>query len=76
MLDEKTIKIKVTVEDAVAMIEEASHNVEKYAREMITIRDKMPEFAYTHFCFYRSRERWMCAFFRDQGGGYKTLRWN
>lgn len=52
VVDEKTIKISVTLEDAVAMIEEASSNVPKYAEEIVTIRDKMPQFEYTYFCFY------------------------
>lgn len=52
VIDEKTIKIKVDVDDAVTMIREASRDVKKYAREIMTIRDKMPEFQYTYFCFY------------------------
>ena len=52
IVDEKTIKIKVTLEDAVSMIQEASHHIDEYASEIVTIYEKMPEFQYTYFCFY------------------------
>lgn len=52
IIDEKTIKIKVTLEDAISMIQEAAHHLDEYASEIITIYEKMPEFDYTFFCFY------------------------
>lgn len=52
IIDEKTIKIKVTLEDAISMIEEAAHHIDEYASEIMTIYEKMPEFEYTYFCFY------------------------
>lgn len=52
IVDEKTIKIHVTLEDALSMIQEASSHVENYADEIITIYEKMPVFEYTYFCFY------------------------
>ncbi|WP_019537571.1 hypothetical protein [Paenibacillus ginsengihumi] len=52
ILDERTIRIQVTLEDAVAMIQEASRHLDDYASEIVTIYEKMPEFQYTHFCFY------------------------
>jgi len=52
IIDEKTIKIKVTVEDAISMVQEAAHHLDEYASEVITIFNKMPEFDYTYFCFY------------------------
>ena len=52
IIDEKTIKISVTLADAVEMIREASRDIPKYAQEIVTICDKMPEFEYTYFCFY------------------------
>ncbi|HIW33768.1 MAG TPA: hypothetical protein IAA29_13380 [Candidatus Paenibacillus intestinavium] len=52
VIDAKTIKIKVTVEDAISMVKEAAHHVNEYAFEIVTIYDKMPEFEYTYFCFY------------------------
>lgn len=52
ILDERTIRIRVTLEDALAMIREASRRLDDYAPEIVTIYEKMPEFQYTHFCFY------------------------
>ncbi|THF76061.1 hypothetical protein [Cohnella fermenti] len=52
IIDEKTIKISVTLEDAVSMVREAARDPEEYAAEIVTICEKMPEFQYTYFCFY------------------------
>ena|SRR5690554_4650292 len=52
VVDEKTIQIAVTLEDAKAMIQEASSKVATYAKDITTIYEKMPEFEYTFFCFY------------------------
>lgn len=52
VLDEKTIKITVALEDAISMIREASLRIDDYASEIVTIYEKMPEFHYTYFCFY------------------------
>ncbi len=52
VIDEKTIKISVDIEDALSMIAEAESNPELYAAEILMIAEKMPEFQYTYFCFY------------------------
>lgn len=52
IIDPKTIKIQVAVEDAIAMVQEASGNIGNYASEIVTIYEKMPEFQFVHFCFY------------------------
>lgn len=52
VVDEKTIRIAVELDDALTMIREAEKNVEKYARDIVTIYEKMPEFQFVHFCFY------------------------
>jgi len=52
ILDERTIRIKATLEDAVAMIQTAASHMDEYASEIVTIYEKMPEFQYTYFCFY------------------------
>jgi hypothetical protein len=52
IVDEKTIKIGVQLEDATSMIREAASNVAGYAHDIVTIYEKMPEFDYTYFCFY------------------------
>ncbi len=52
IIDEKTIKITVTMDDAISMVQEASHHVDDYADEITQIYEKMPEFQYTYFCFY------------------------
>jgi len=51
-IDDTTLKIIVTVDDAVAMIREAASDPNKYAHDIRTIYEKMPEFSYTFFCFY------------------------
>lgn len=52
VIDEKTIKIQVTLEDAISMVQEASSHMDEYASDIVTIYEKMPEFQYTYFCFY------------------------
>jgi hypothetical protein len=52
IIDERTISISVKLEDAIAMVTEASLHLDTYAQEIITIYEKMPEFEYTYFCFY------------------------
>lgn len=52
VIDEKTIKIAVQLEDALTMLEEAENHLELYADEILMIAKKMPEFQYTYFCFY------------------------
>jgi len=52
IIDDKTIKIQVTMEDAISMVQEASRQLDEYASEVVTIYEKMPEFQYTYFCFY------------------------
>lgn len=52
IVDERTIKISVKLEDAISMVTLASLDIESYAHEIITIYEKMPEFQYTYFCFY------------------------
>lgn len=52
IVDERTIKIKVTLEDAILMIQESSHHLDEYAAEIVTIYEKMPQFQYIYFCFY------------------------
>lgn len=52
IVDEKTIKIQMTLEDAISMVQEASSHIEEYASDIVTIYEKMPEFQYTYFCFY------------------------
>ncbi|WP_062110569.1 hypothetical protein [Bacillus niameyensis] len=52
IVDEKTLKITVGLEDAVTMVQEAAQNIEEYAHDIVTIFEKMPEFDYTFFCFY------------------------
>lgn len=52
IIDAQTIKIQVTLEDAVAMVREASEHPDEYASDIVTIYEKMPEFQYTFFCFY------------------------
>lgn len=52
VIDDKTIRIAVELEDALRMIEEAESNLERYAGEVLAIAEKMPEFQYTYFCFY------------------------
>jgi len=52
IVNDKTIRISVDLEDAVHMINEAASNVSMYARDILTIFEKMPAFDYTSFCFY------------------------
>jgi hypothetical protein len=52
VIDEKTIRIAVTLDDAKAMIHEASSKVATYAKDIATIYERMPEFEYIFFCFY------------------------
>jgi hypothetical protein len=52
IVDEKTIRIKASLEDAVAMVRTAARHIDENASEIVTIYEKMPEFQYTHFCFY------------------------
>lgn len=52
IIDERTIRIAVTLKDALVMISEAKRNVPDYAQEIITIYEKMPVFEFVHFCFY------------------------
>lgn len=52
VIDPKTLRITATLEDAVAMVREAAADVPRYAREIVTIYEKMPEFEFTYFCFY------------------------
>jgi hypothetical protein len=52
IVDNKTIRISVQLEDAIAMIKEASEHIREYAHDIVTIVDKMPEFQITYFCFY------------------------
>lgn len=52
IIDPKTIAITVTLEDALAMVQEAAAHVEQYAADIVVIFEKMPVFHYTHFCFY------------------------
>ena len=52
IVDEKTIQIQVTMEDAISMVQEASRQLGEYASEVVTIYERMPEFQYTYFCFY------------------------
>lgn len=51
-IDETTLKITMTVDDAVAMIREAASDPHQYAHDIRVIYEKMPEFNYTFFCFY------------------------
>ena len=52
VINESTIKIKVQLDDAVRMVNEATRNVASYAHDIVTIYEKMPAFDYTSFCFY------------------------
>lgn len=52
ILDPKTIKIQVSLEDAVWMVRQASQNISDYAEEIVIIYEKMPQFQFVHFCFY------------------------
>ena len=52
VVNESTIKITVGLEDAKAMVQEAAQDVSGYAKDIVTIYEKMPFFDYTDFCFY------------------------
>ncbi|WP_040948276.1 hypothetical protein [Gorillibacterium massiliense] len=52
VIDERTIKIQTSLEDATAMVSAAARNIPTYASDIVTIYEKMPEFDYTYFCFY------------------------
>jgi len=52
IIDEKTIRIGVQLEDALFMVEEARRAPAEYAHDIVTIAERMPEFQYTYFCFY------------------------
>ena len=47
ILDEKTIRIHASLEDAVTMVQTAARHIDEYASEIVTIYEKMPEFQYT-----------------------------
>lgn len=51
-IDDTTLKITMTIDDAVAMIREAASDPHKYAQDIKVIYEKMPAFNYTYFCFY------------------------
>lgn len=51
-VNEKTIRIAVSVADSVRMVKEASQHIPLYAKDIVTICEKMPAFDYTSFCFY------------------------
>lgn len=51
-VDDTTLDISVELEDALAMVNEAARHIERYAQEILTIYERMPEFDYTYFCFY------------------------
>ncbi|AOZ91507.1 hypothetical protein [Paenibacillus crassostreae] len=52
IVDKQTIKIGVSLKDAIKMVTEASRDIPLYAFDIITIYEKMPVFEYTYFCFY------------------------
>lgn len=52
IVNEKAIHISVNLEDAVRMVNEAARDVSAYARDVVTIYEKMPAFDYINFCFY------------------------
>lgn len=52
IVNEKTIRISVDLEDAVRMVNEAARDVVAYARDIVTMYEKMPAFDFTSFCFY------------------------
>lgn len=51
-IDERSIHIQVTLEDAISMVREAANHIDRYAFDIVTIYEKMPDFEYTYFCFY------------------------
>lgn len=52
IIDKKTIKISVQLEDAISMIKDARQHINEFAHDIVMIVEKMPEFEYTYFCFY------------------------
>ncbi|MEK5037153.1 hypothetical protein [Sporosarcina sp. FSL K6-3457] len=52
VIDDRTLKIELSLEDAISMVQQAAGEVDKFASEIITIFEKMPKFNYTHYCFY------------------------
>ncbi|KQO17297.1 hypothetical protein SAMN04487969_104272 [Paenibacillus algorifonticola] len=52
IVNEKTIKIAVQLEDALTMIRDAQTHITEYAFDIVTMVEKMPQFNYTYFCFY------------------------
>lgn len=52
VINESAIRIKVQLDDAVRMVNEATRDVALYAHDIVTIYEKMPGFDYTSFCFY------------------------
>lgn len=51
-VDDTTLEISVDLNDALAMVKEAAQHLDRYAQEIKTLYEKMPEFDYTYFCFY------------------------
>ncbi|MCL6517212.1 hypothetical protein [Alicyclobacillus sp.] len=51
-LNPTTLRIHVTLQDAVDMVAEAARDVRGYAHDIVTIYEKMPMFDFVHFCFY------------------------
>lgn len=52
IIDEKTLNIELTLEDAVSMVQIATNNIDKYAKEIVTTFEQMPKFNYIFYCFY------------------------
>ena len=52
IVNERAIRISVGLADAVRIVQHAADDVARYARDIVTIFDKMPAFDYTSFCFY------------------------
>lgn len=52
IIDEQTVNIELTLEDAVSMVQKATNNIDVYAKEIITIFEQMPKFNYVYYCFY------------------------
>lgn len=52
IIDDKKIKIELSMDDAIAMIQQAAEKIDEYAFEIVTIFEEMPNFQYTYYCFY------------------------
>ena len=52
IVNETAVRISVDLADAVRMVERAAADIPSHARDIVTIREKMPAFDYTSFCFY------------------------